>query len=399
MIVYIIGLILLSNPVSAAVNFKTLFEKIDVDIVKSDQKKYKVPNYNSLEWRLKGDNDGEITNSIRIEPLALGQRKHEQSLIEQRSLLGKAYSSEVEAVSCLDKNLTFLELFYVKNSIKLHHQLKLSYTDLTRVLNRGVKRDILKFSELLDMKEQLVETKLIFNELVLKSRTILKQLRIPEKIKPRRIGALDFAGFISVEDIKRKFRPSELVNLELSKLGAMAKIKELDYLSERRKEDQIFSHFQISHKKKIFNRNYNGFNDSSDDTLSVEFSFNIPGSTPQNSQGKLLDWHRARAELSTAVRENSYKFDLSKANLRIKIKNYIDLTTEGYLKDLESYLNLLKKSSSNSPYQIVQVQEKILKQKIKILDLRFLITKDYLYSLAEQGKLAKCSLSHLTKAN
>lgn len=399
MIVFLLGAILLSNPVSAAVNFKTIYEKIDVEVKPTEERTYKVPSYNSLQWRLKGDNDGAVTNTFRIEPLAIGQKEHERELIEQRNKLGNAYSSEVNAEKCLDKNLTFLELFYAKDSIKLHHQLKLSYTDLTRVLDRGVKRDILKFNELLNMKEKLVETKLKFNELVLRSRSVLAQLDLPRKYKPSKIGSLDFDGFIDVDDIKRKITTIKMENIELSKLGAVARIKHLDYLAERRKESQIFSHFQLSHKKTIFEKDDAIQKNIADDSFSVEVSFNLPGSSYQNSQGKLIDWQRAQAEFSAARREGASNLNMNKANLNIKIKNYIDLNSEGYLKDLNAYLELLKKSSSNSPYKIVQVREKILKQKIKILDLRYEITKDYLYSLAEQGKLSNCSLSHLTKAN
>jgi hypothetical protein len=399
MFVYIIGLILLSNPVSAAVNFKTIYKEIDVEVKATESRVYKAPSYNSLQWRLKGDNDGAITNTIRIEPLAIGQKDHETELIEQRNKLGSAYSSEVNAEKCLDKNLTFLELFYAKDSIKLHHQLKLSYTDLTRVLKRGVKRDILKFNELLNMQETLVETKLKFNELVLRSRSQLAQLDLPRKLKPSKIGSLNFDGFIDVEDIKRKITTIKMENIELSKLGAVARIKHLDYMAEQRKESQVFSHFQVSHKKTIFEKDDAIKNNIADDSFSIEVSFNLPGSSYQNSQGKLIEWQKAQAEYSAARREGPTSLSLNKANLNIKIRNYIDLNSEGYLKDLNSYLDLLKKSSSNSPYKIVQVREKILKQKIKLLDLRYEITKDYLYSLAEQGKLSKCSLSHLTKAN
>lgn len=375
------------------ISFKKIFNELEVSKMPVKNRTYSVPSYNSLQWRLQADDEGVVSNSIRVEPLAMNQRKSVQELIKQRNLLGKAYASEIMAEQCLDKNLLLVELFYAKKAIKILHKLKLSYQDLTKVLKRGVKRDLLGFNELLKMNEKLVSTKMSFNEIVLNSRSILAQLNLPEDLKPSRIGNMNFDGFIDVEDIKNKTNNKDHKNIELEKLAAVAKIKELDFLAEQRKDKQIFSHFQVSHKKTLIG------SIKKDDSFAVEVAFNLPGYTVQNSQEKMIEWHKAQAEYSEKRRNSSSSLAINRDNLTIKIKNYIDLTSDGYIKDLNSYLKLLKKSKSNSPYKIVQVNEKILKQKKEILDLRYEITKNYFYSLAEQGKLVDCSISHITKGN
>ena len=389
---FLITSLLFSFSARSEVSFKTVFKNLVVNESPIKKRSYKVPHYKSLQWRLKSDDDGVVTNTLRLEPLAIGQKESVKELIEQRNLLGSAYSSEIMAEQCLDKSLLLTELFYAKESIKILHKLKLSYQDLTKVLKKGVKRDLLGFGELLKMREKLVSTKLKFNELVLNSRSMLAQLDLPKKIKPGRVGSLNFDGFIDVLDIRDKSRITEFKNIEIEKLAAIAKIKELDFKSEERKDSQFFSHFQISHKKTLLG------DVKTDDSFALEVAFNLPGSSFQNSQEKMIDWHKARAEHSEARRNNVSSLALNKDNLSIKISNYLDLTSDGYLKDLNSYLALLKKSKSNSPYKIVQVNEKILKQKKEILNLRYRITKDYFYTLAAQGRLVDCSIDYISKS-
>ncbi len=383
----------LSFSVRSEVSFKQIFNRLEVSEMKIKNRSYRVPIYNNLEWRLRSDEEGVVTNSLKLEPLAAGQKETIKRLIEQRTKLGKAYSSEIMAEQCLDKNLLLVDLFYAKKSIKLYHKLKLSYQDLTKVLKKGVNRDLLGFSELLKMREKLVSTKLKFNELVLNSRSMLAQLNLPANYKPKRIGNLNFDGFIDVEDIKKKAYFSSSKNIELDKLAATAKIRELDFLSEERADKQVFKHVRLNHQKTLLGKI------KSDDSFSVEVAFNIPSGNYQNSQEKMIEWHKARAEYNQAKRNNRSSLALKKESLSIKIRNFMDLNSDGYLKDLNSYLDLLKKSKSNSPFKIVQVKEKILKQEKEILDLRYEITRDYFYSLAEQGKLADCSISYILKDN
>lgn len=382
---------MISSSVSGATSFENVFNRIEIDEVKFQKTSYNSPKYRSLDWRVRVDDESVVTNSLRIEPLSLQEKAREKDLTEYRNTLGEVYSLEVSAQQCLDKSLTFLDLFHLKSSIKLQHGLKLVYDDLTKVLGKGVKRDLVKFNELLKMREKLVETKMNFNKLVLVSRSILAQLSVSSGSKPKRVGELNFDSFIDVADIKKNVKNFTFRNISIEKLGAIADIKKLDYESEIGRENRIFRHIQINHKKDFDTKN------EDDQSIAMEFSFNLPWGGVKNSQSKMIEWKRAQAEFNKAKREGQSAINLNKDQLDIKIRNYIDLENDGYLKDLDKYLKALKRSSSNAPYKIVQVKEKILKQKLKLLDLRYEITKDYIYSLAEQGQLSKCNVSLLTR--
>ena len=384
-------LITLNTSTNGAISYKDLFNSIPLKKTNLENSTYTPPLYETLEWRIRLQDEGDVSNTLRIRPLGFKEGVRIEELTKNRNALGEILSYEDHAHQCLSKNLIILQLFKLKQTYNIYKELQKVYGDFVGIIENGIKKGVNRFNENLKTRERLLEVTLKLKEISRIGSATLSNLKVEKnKNYPKNLRYINFKGFIEIPKIKKYISTLPIRNSTIDKLKTIASIKKLDYESEVNKEKRIFRHIQLSHRSAFLDSEQRN-----DNRTSLELSFNLPWGGVKNSQGKMIEWQKGHLKMKQAIQQEAADLALNQERILIKINNYQDLKKSDFLKDLNKYLLTLKKSRSHSPYKIVQIKESILKQKLNLLNLRLEITKEYFYSLAKKGNYSTCSLSYL----
>lgn len=384
-------LITLNTSTNGAISYKDLFNSIPLKKTNLENSTYTPPLYETLEWRIRLQDEGDVSNTLRIRPLGFKEGVRIEELTKNRNALGEILSYEDHAQQCLSKNLVILQLFKLKQTYNIYKELQKVYGDFVGIIENGIKKGVNRFNENLKTRERLLEVTLKLKEISRIGSATLSNLKVEKnKNYPKNLSYINFKGFIEIPKIKKYISTLPIRNSTIDKLKTIASIKKLDYESEVNKEKRIFRHIQLSHRSAFLDSEQRN-----DNRTSLELSFNLPWGGVKNSQGKMIEWQKGHLKMKQAIQQEAADLALNQERVLIKINNYQDLKKSDFLKDLNKYLLTLKKSRSHSPYKIVQIKESILKQKLNLLNLRLEITKEYFYSLAKKGNYSTCSLSFL----
>jgi hypothetical protein len=384
-------LTLFISTVFADIQLKSLYDKYPIDVLnKSSDESFSTPLYNSLSLRLRRAEEEKIienTYALRLSPLAFGQYSQEKELNSEYSKLSRWFHTESSSQTCLEKNMSFVDLYYYYQNLVYTKQLSLVFDDLVSVLKKGITRDITEFNELLKAQEKQVEFKSLVKNHTLVLDEYVKNLKIKTQ-SDFQVDDLKFDVLVDVDDVKKNFTDFSLRSIEVDKLKTIANIKNLEHEISLKKDEQIVDYFQVSNRSN---------EDTDERVISFEVGFNIPVLNKRNSVSDIIAKQKALLDYKLAQKEASSEIKGAQTELKNQIKDYEELSNSSYLKnlfDLESYL---LKSNLNSPYKILQVKSKIITEKIKLLDLKHEIMTTYFESLLHQGKLKECPENLLFK--
>jgi hypothetical protein len=368
-----------------------LYKIVDVDnTVASDiDHHFKNPLYDNLQLKLRQENkQGDVTTNaytLSLKPLAWGQYGQEKELNREYAKLSKYVKNDQDSQACLNKHRFILEYFYTQNSLDYYIQLNKNYDDLIRILKKDTGRDMLGFNELLKTQERQLEAQTSLSTLeqnLINLQRILSKSSSPSNKYTQQVN---FNKFVTINDIKDAVDTLGEESFELKRYELIAKIEGLELDINTLRDNQVVNSYDIIQKQNEF-----------ESSIAFEVSFNIPTFNKKSSLNNIIKRQRAIYELNNARREKQNEFQSTKTVLLNQINNYEKIANSDYLKDLTKYQKHLTGTTASSPFKIIQVQEKLMKEKLKLINLRYEITKTFFDSLFTTGRLSSCDMSFLT---
>ena len=392
----ILWLTLLIPLSSWAVDFDAVFSSMTpVASMKPLETDYQTPLYKKLQFQFRTNRRTDIESGeagrlgLKLSPLAWGQREQEGQLISEYQKLAKTVNLEGAGRECLYRSTLMASSAHLLKTLKIYEKLDRYYEDQNKILKRGIGENLFEFKELLGVREDQVSNRTRMIELQ-KLMESVEGVLAQRLTKPVKLSDLEFEKFIKVEDIRARAGELEPKKIELLKLESLTKIQNLEFEIEKKEADQILDSVELYRWSERFNNNvYHG----------IQFTFNIPFLNKRSYLKDSLQRQIAINKLAESQRDLVLEMNGTQKSFLNKLEQYEALKDSDYYKTLKSLKKLLSSSKNNSPLMIIQTKVKMIKERLKLEELKNEIVLDYLEKLYLSGQLSQCETASFLVRN
>lgn len=374
-------------------------------------KKYNgIPGIDNVEFRIRntGFDEEDFLYSIRIKPRGIGETRaasrFNSTIVSNNEYKRKLLLNE----AIYERYLLYVYLVEYKTLHEYYQELITLYNDRINVMESQAHSEKFKLEQLI--KEENDRTK----EWVA-CKEIEKNIQVLEQNAKRYLGdssfiAFDTNGLVNIETIIRRIEETDFVldtnNAYLdyyrNKLELAEARFELEKAEGRRYIDMInFRYDNEDMADEI--RNKNNFKDYSyKKAFAIELSFQIP-----NLTNSAADYNRRKASFLSEIE----KYNKTKEGLEAKVrKDLADLNQliaqYRYLKaretevDAEASLKKYLQIEGIDPLVLLDVKEKVLKNKIQRAQIKYGMIRNYMYVLDNAGILSDMPIrNYLSEEN
>ena len=340
----------------------------------------KMPWIEEIEIRTRTNdfrlNDQQYT--VRISPSTPKKRKAQASLLEH---IANRPDYDLERLQCAQNHQLYndwVALYIIERNIQLLDTLKLVFRDKEIVLNRLVSSLEQDIDDVVDIQVELTDVNIAYDNLLLDKKEILSYYGMPDAI-------LVFDDFINESYIASKINVVEdpLVNARMKRLQFEKEELSKELILEEAEKKQIFDFAQVR---------YEGpHTDFFNERLSVALGFRFPneGNRKIKMQELALEQDQFDQEMERELLEQKADQDRSIQDLNLAMErqaifqNYHTIETEKIAR-LADYIT---EDASITPMTLLDINERKVKSKLKLLDLTEDIFDAYIQYLRRSNLL------------
>lgn len=338
--------------------------------------------------------------TIRVQPVGFGETKNTRKIMSALS----EHSSEAallrlnEAlVNRYELGLTFLEYSRV---FELQEQLLVVYEDRIKVLEQKVFSSSADLSMVIDAEDELTKLKSDHIELGREIRVL--QIKIASLIGNQSFSVIDTAGFKSVSRLAADVDTMSLVpdsnNVYMSFYRAEFELSKCRYELERSESHRYIPYMDFSFDHDEYQKQLNEKNDRDKfdfkKAYSVEVGLKIPffNYDRQTIARRKIDFLSDKESYEMAKVEMEDQMHKDIEDIKALSALYKHLQKRELEVDAQASLKKYLQMSGVDPEMVLSIKESVLKNSIKLENVKFSLMRNYVRVLDLSGKLSDLPL-------
>ncbi|WP_157472019.1 hypothetical protein [Neolewinella persica] len=285
----------------------------------------------------------------------------------------EALESQCDALA--DRYDSWLELYLMDQELTILTKLRIVLDDRQTVLNRQAGSLDFDWSKLVKLRQDVTDLDLRFSRLNTEVARINNSMGLVEP-------SFSFTGFITLSQIGASFPGAfKLTNDPKSDYELETVARELEL--EKAEQKQYFDFAQVK---------YQGpHSDLPRERLSIGLAFQLP-----NSGGKLVKIRELELEEETLRREQAAAVEAEKVGYEADMAAWLidyghfNFMISAHLREKEELIRIgsqLKKKEGFSPLPLLEIEERALRNELRLLDLSASLYQKYLKIREGAGEL------------
>jgi len=354
-------------------------QEVGVSNNSSQSKSPKMPWVEEYEFRTETrDFDFEQQEyTFRMSPSTGRIRRALTALYDHQEVVPDFDALESQCDDLAERYATWLELYLIDREKSILAQLKTILNDRQLVLNRQAGSLDFDWSKLISLRQDITDLDLRFSRLNTEVTRINSQLGL---VMP----SFSFAGFISLAKIGERFPgPFNLASDPKLDYELETIARELELEKAERK--QYFNFAQLR---------YQGpHTDPFQERFSVGLAFQLPNSGQKLVKMRELELEERalRTEQSVALASDRAEYEEDVAAWRIEFGHF-DFMTEAHREEKEELIriaNQLKRKEGFNPLPLLEIEERSLRNELRLLGLSANLYQSYLKIRERAGELCE----------
>lgn len=335
--------------------------------------------------------------TLKVEPRGIGETRALNQYKESQRQYEKVHLSYSLNELFLLRYIYFIDMLERKSLADGYEKLIHLYEDRIVVMEKLKNSTDFDLTDLIKAEKDLA--KLLSERIEERQEVATANRYMQRQINDAIGGAIDTAGLISVETIKKEVEAGEYRieenNIYLSDLQAEFEISECRYNLEKAQGRKVVSFLEFSYDHGSLLDEYARRDDLKDYNLYnayiIELGLKIPWMSNRNDDvaRRQIDFLNDREDYLSLRKELSAKIEKDVSDLKAYIERYELMTTRETEADAEASLKKYLEIKGVDPLVLLTIQESLVKNRMEKEKVYFSILRNYIYVMDVTGRLTE----------